>query len=67
MAIMKKETGKDGLNEKKAYEPPRAMHLGEMRNGAGACFGGSGDQFSCDLSGNSASGECMDSGNSVRR
>jgi hypothetical protein len=52
-------------SEKKAYEPPRAMRLGEMKSGAGACYGtGSGDGDICEDNGNSASGiGCYGSGN----
>jgi hypothetical protein len=48
-------------SEKKDYEPPRAMRLGEMRSGAGLCDTGSGD-YDCDLEGNSATSLC-DNGN----
>ncbi|MDD4650661.1 MAG: hypothetical protein PHQ34_00370 [Methanothrix sp.] len=48
-------------SEKKAYEPPRAMRLGDMRNGAGLCEStGSGDA-SCIADGNSA-GFCSGEG-----
>jgi hypothetical protein len=46
--------GYDGLSEKEAYEAPRAMRLGEMRGGAGACEpSGSGDLIRCGGNGNS--------------
>jgi hypothetical protein len=49
-------------SEKKAYEPPKAMRLGEMRNGAGLCQStGSGDA-SCISDGNAA-GFCTGDGN----
>jgi hypothetical protein len=51
-------------SEKKAYEPPRAMRLGEMRNGAGECSTGSGDSTGGCYGGNGAIDSC-DSGNSV--
>ena len=64
MAIIRKESCSECQGEKKAYEPPRAMRLGEMRNGAGACISsGSGDGDFCEGSGNSASGGCYGSGN----
>jgi hypothetical protein len=50
-------------SEKKAYEPPRAMRLVEMRSGAGACdASGSGD-YQCLGNGNSAIAACDNSGN----
>ena len=52
-------------SEKKAYEPPRAMRLGEMRSGAALCEGsGSGDS-GCYGNGNSASVYCSASGSGV--
>jgi hypothetical protein len=63
MDSIKKGSGCDGLSEKKAYEPPRAMRLGEMRSGAGLCeASGSGD-IECRSNGNSALGICFSSGN----
>jgi hypothetical protein len=58
------EKGKD-LSQKKSYEPPKAIRLGEMRNGAGDCNPGSGDTIKCSAAGNSASWECASSGNSA--
>jgi hypothetical protein len=53
----------EGLSDKKAYEPPKAMRLGDMRGGSGACAGsGSGDSI-CDASGNAASSNCIVAGN----
>jgi hypothetical protein len=64
MDSIKKGSGCDGLSEKKAYEPPRAMRLGEMKSGAGACYGtGSGDSH-CEENGNSAA-SCFVSGNNA--
>jgi hypothetical protein len=67
MNSIKKGSSSEGLSEKKAYEPPKAMRLGDMRNGAGqsSCFGGSGDGSGCFASGNLASGSCSDSGDTV--
>jgi hypothetical protein len=62
MNTIKKESGSECLNEKKSYEPPRAMRLGEMKSGAGDCESGSGDSV-CFESGNSASSGCYASGN----
>jgi hypothetical protein len=63
MNTIKKESGSEGLSEKKAYEPPRAMRLGEMRGGAGACYGpGSGNGDFCSDNGNYA-GLCLNEGN----
>jgi hypothetical protein len=58
------EKGKD-LSQKKAYEPPKAIRLGEMRNGAGYCNTGSGDNDECNTAGNSAVLQCTSSGNSA--
>jgi hypothetical protein len=52
-----------GSSEKKAYEPPRAMRLGEILGGAGACSPGSGDGESCSGNGNYAEA-CNSAGNS---
>jgi hypothetical protein len=60
-----KKIGSDseGMNEKKAYEPPKAMRLGDMRGGVGDCYeSGSGDAW-CDTSGNTATSGCYGSGN----
>jgi len=65
MDSIKKRSGSEVLSEKKAYEPPRAMRLGDMRGGAGACeSSGSGDSI-CDASGNAASSNCIVAGNGV--
>jgi hypothetical protein len=67
MHDIKKETGNRGLGQKKAYEPPRAMRLDEMRNGAGDCItNGSGDADNCVVNGNSAGNVCDTSGNNAR-
>lgn len=63
MDHIKKGSGSEGLSEKKAYEPPRAMRLGDMRGGAGACEPGSGDFESCSGNGNYAEA-CNSAGNS---
>jgi hypothetical protein len=64
MECIRKGSGSEALSEKKAYEPPRAMRLGEMRGGAGACYGpGSGDGESCSGNGNYAEA-CNSAGNS---
>jgi hypothetical protein len=49
-------------SEKSAYEPPRAMRLGEMRNGAGLCNTGSGDA-GCYGDGNGPTSFCSNNGN----
>jgi hypothetical protein len=61
MGSITKGSGSEGSGEKKDYEPPRAMRLGEMRSGAGACGTGSGDE-GCLSNGNSA-GVCVENGN----
>jgi hypothetical protein len=58
MDSIRKGSGSKALSEKKSYEPPRAMRLGEMRGGAGACdplgsgdsgcYGGNNAVFTCD-------------------
>jgi hypothetical protein len=63
MGKIENVSGCKGMREKKAYEPPRAMRLGEMRNGAGACSPGSGDLESCSGNGNYAEA-CNSAGNS---
>lgn len=51
-------------SEKKTYEPPKAVRLGDMRGGAGACeFSGSNDA-ECLGDGNSA-GLCEVAGSSA--
>jgi hypothetical protein len=54
MDSIKKESCRDGSSEKKAYEPPRVMRLGEMRNGAGFCESSGTGDTSCLADGNSA-------------
>jgi hypothetical protein len=67
MDSIKNESCGEALSEKKAYESPRAMRLGDMRNGAGDCIAsGSGDGIICQGSGNSAAGICFASGSNVR-
>jgi hypothetical protein len=63
MDSIRKGSGSKALSEKKSYEPPRAMRLGEMRSGAGDCESGSGDSLACFQSGNSALSGCFGSGN----
>ncbi|MDD4650662.1 MAG: hypothetical protein PHQ34_00375 [Methanothrix sp.] len=53
----------EGLSEKKAYEPPRAMRLGDMRNGAGICGGTGSSDAECVADGNAA-GLCSGVGSS---
>ncbi len=64
MNNIKKGAGSEGLNEKKAYEPPKAIRLGDMCDGEGrmCTSSGSGDS-NCDTTGNSASLLCR-TGNS---
>jgi len=65
MDCIKKGSGSEGSSKKKDYEPPKAMRLGDMRNGVGqsACYAsGSGDGVICDTAGNSAAG-CYGPGN----
>jgi hypothetical protein len=65
MSNMKNESGSEGLGEKNAYEPPRAMRLEEMRNGAGDCVQtGSGDSRMCASNGNSPGLDCLFVGHS---
>jgi hypothetical protein len=53
----------DGI--KKAYDPPRAMRLGDMRNGAGDCVQtGSGVSGMCASNGNSPGLDCLFVGHS---
>jgi hypothetical protein len=62
---MEKGKGSKDLAHKKAYESPRAIHLDEMRNGAGECSSnGSSDDGMCINYGSSA-GVCDQSGNSA--
>lgn len=55
-------SSREESSEKKAYEPPRAIRLGEMRNGAGACAASGSGDASCEEDGNSA-GFCLGVGN----
>jgi len=55
---IKKGSVSEGNREKKAYEPPKAMRLDDVRNGADACDNGSGDASFCYQNGNSAGGTC---------
>ncbi|MEI6102822.1 MAG: hypothetical protein WCP70_02655 [Methanothrix sp.] len=66
MDCIKNGSSSEGSSEKKDYEPPKAMRLGDMRNGAGVCSNtGSGDGESCSGDGNSAAGGCFGDGNNV--
>jgi hypothetical protein len=67
MSNVVKESDSEGLSNKRAYEPPRAVRLDDVGNGAGACDGsGSGDHNSCSSSGNIAFYTCSSSGNNVQ-
>lgn len=65
MDCIKKGSGSEGLSKKKAYEPPKALRLDDLREGEGAiCISGSGNP-TCQSSGNSAGFVCTSSGNGV--
>jgi hypothetical protein len=65
MSHTRDESCLDGLGEKKDYEPPKAMRLEEMRNGAGDCVQtGSGDSGMCASNGNSPGLDCLFFGHS---
>jgi hypothetical protein len=60
------EKGKSSkeLSQKKAYEPPRAMRLDEVRDGAALCANtGSGDSLNCVGNGNMPGLLCVLNGN----
>ena len=60
-------TSRTNVDSRPAYEPPRALRLGDMHvgNGIARCGPGSGDVQSCSMNGNSAVSDCNANGNNA--